>query len=111
MAEKMKDQDYFNSVGKNASNVYYVNHDKQVKQKTDLKGDSKKVAEGLRNKNDEFLRLKHDSMKMAAEKRKQELDAYAEAERKKKQDIADKKASLRKVQDQDAMAKQDFRNR
>jgi len=36
-------------------------------------------------------------MKMAAEKRKQELDAYAEAERKKKQDIADKKASLRKV--------------
>lgn len=95
----MKEQDYFNSVGKNASNVYYVNHDKQVKQKTDLKGDSRKVAEGLRNKNDEFLRLKHDSMKMAAEKRKQELDAYAEAERKKKQDIADKKASLRKVQD------------
>ena len=43
MEEKSKDIEHFNSIGKNASNVYYVNQDRKDKQKADLKGDSRKV--------------------------------------------------------------------
>lgn len=56
MEEKSKDIEHFNSIGKNASNVYYVNQDRKDKQKADLKGDSRKVAEDLRAKNEAFLR-------------------------------------------------------
>ena len=50
-------------------------------------------------------------MREAAEKRKREMEEYEEGEAKKKQDLAAQKAKLRKVQDLDAMAKLDFRNR
>jgi hypothetical protein len=103
--------DYFNTVGKNASNKYYVNQDKKDKQKADARGGSRKVAEDLRAKNVDTHKQKYQAMREAAEKRKQEMEEYEEAERKKKQEIVDKKVSLRKVQDADAMAKQDYRNR
>lgn len=55
--------------------------------------------------------MKHEAMKQAAEQRRHELNQLQEAERKKKQDILEKKQSLKKVQDQDAMAKMEFKNR
>lgn len=48
---------------------------------------------------------------MAADKRKVEMQEYDESEQKKKDDIKMKKANLKKVQEQDAQAKQQYKDR
>lgn len=42
--------DYFNRVGVNASNVYYLNQDRKDQQIRDLKGSARSLAEELRAK-------------------------------------------------------------
>jgi hypothetical protein len=71
---KKKDQEYFNDIGKDASNKYYVNQDKKDQQKIMLKGGSREVAENLRMKQDEKWKSRHEQMKEAADKRREELD-------------------------------------
>ena len=107
----MKDQMHFNSIGKNASNVFYVNQDKKDQMKLEAKGGSRKLAEDLRTHNEQNHQKRYQSMRDQAEQRKKELQDYEEAEKKNKQDLIDKKLNLRKVQNLDAQAKKDFKNR
>lgn len=78
---------YFNEFGKNASNVYYVNQDRKDNAKAMLKGGSRHVAEDLRSKQEEGYRKRQEQMRLAADKRKQEMAEYDEGEQKKKDDI------------------------
>ena len=59
------------------------------------------MAEGLRIKGEETYKKKVDLMKEAADKRAIELQEYHEAERKKVQELREKKVNLRKIQEID----------
>ena len=102
---------YFNEFGKHASNKYYVNQDRKDNEKALMKGGSRKQAEDLRSKQEEDYKKKIELMRQAADKRKMELAEYDESEQKKKDDIKQKKADLKKVQEQDAQAKQMYKDR
>ena len=69
--EKLQELDYFNNVGKNASNKYYVNQDKKDQQKADARGGSRTVAEYLRAKNLDIHKQKYQARREAEEQRKQ----------------------------------------
>ena len=80
-----------------ASDVYYVNQDKKDNQKAQLKGGAYELAVKLRTKEEEIYKKRQEDMRIMADKRKEEMEKYHEAEAKKKEDIKLRKASLKKV--------------
>ena len=84
---KKQDMEYFNAVGKYASNKYYINQDNRDNQKAALKNGSRAVAEDLRQKDENRYKLKQEQMRAAAEARKEEWNKHLESEQRKKDDI------------------------
>ena len=48
MLARMSEKEYFNNVGVNSSNKYYINQDRKDEAMAKLKSTSKQVAEDLR---------------------------------------------------------------
>jgi len=48
--QKQNDREFFNNYGKQASDVYYINDDKQLDKKSQIKGNAGRLADILRSK-------------------------------------------------------------
>ena len=108
---RLSEKEYFNNVGKNASDKYYLNQDKKDAAMAKLKSTSKQVAEDLRQQQVEAQKERALKMQADADKRQCQLDALKTEEQKRKDEIKSRKDKLKQVQADDARAKQGHRER
>lgn len=103
--------DYFNSYGKNASDIYYVHHDKMLQKQSDLKGGAHHQALLLKQKHMQQYNEKHMRMKQEAEDRQRVIQKLEEEDKQAKELKLKKKEELRKVIESDKNAKRQHKDR
>ena len=102
--------EHFNKVGINSSNVYYVNHDKNIQKQAYLKGGALQQAQLLKQKHYEQLSEKHQRMKQEAEERARVNQKLQDEDMLAKEMKNQKKKDLFKVIEKDKDLKKEHRN-